>query len=314
MKLFFYSLFIGLISTTCIVGQTTDELYEKSSQLFDNNEYKKALTTINKAIKEAPDQSKLYQLKGNILYMLNEDINEFFSYLSKGVEVEPDSPFPLINRGGYYEQIGQYPNAILDYKDALKITDVDSIKITIYTNLGAAYQKIQKLEVAHDQLMKGYEIDSNDIGILNNLAMCLDNLNQRDEARVYLHRIIAIDSTLIYPYVNLGFQASLNEEFQLALKYLNKANELDPDEPLTLNNRGYVKLKLEDVRGALKDINRSIELRPDNSYAYRNKALIFIEKEESEKICENLYLAKQLGFANYYGEEVNELIKKHCIK
>jgi tetratricopeptide (TPR) repeat protein len=296
------------------MAQNTNDLYTKSNQLYQDGKYKKALPLIDKAIKETPKESKLYALKGQILYEINHDANEFFSYLSKGVEIEPESPEPLMERAYYYEQIGEYPNAILDCNDALKLTTTDSTKVIIYTNLGGAYQKIQKPKIAYMNLLKGYHIDSSHIGVLNNLAMCLDDLGRRDEARKYLLKIIQIDSTFIGAYVNLGFQASLNEEFNLALAYLDKANQLEPEKPFTLNNRGYVKLKLNDLDGALKDINKSIEIDPANSYAYRNRALVYLEKKNLEKSCENLYLAKKKGFSIYHGTEVDELIIKKCIQ
>jgi tetratricopeptide (TPR) repeat protein len=312
-KTFTY-LIVSFFISNSIVAQNSDDLYRKSYELFSDGKYKKALPLIDKALKETPKKSKLYALKGQILYEINNDANEFFSYLSKGVEVEPESPAPLIERGYYYEQIGQYPNAILDYNDALKVTNVDSTKVLIYTNLGGAYQKIQKPKIGHDNLMKGYNLDSNNIGILNNLAMCLDDLNRRNDSKKCLLKVIEIDSTFFGAYVNLGFQASLNQEYELALKYLNKANQLQPEQAFALNNRGHVKLKLNDIDGALKDINQSIKLDPNNSYAYLNRALVYIEKKNVEKSCEDLYLAKKLGFSIYYGPEVDELIKEKCIK
>ena len=313
-KLFVFVTIINLFFIPLIIAQNTNDLYTKSKELFKEGKYKKALPLINKAIKETPKKSELYALKGQILYEINQDLNEFFSYLSKGVEIEPDSPAPLIERAYYYEQIGKYTNAILDYNDALKLANKDSATILIHINLGGVYQKIQKPEIAYDNLLKAYKMDSNHIGVLNNLSMCLDDLGKRNEARKCLLKIIDIDSTFIGAYVNLGFQASLNKEFKEALEYLNKANQLDPNQSITLNNRGYVKLKLNDTEGALKDINQSIKLDPNNSYAYRNRALVFLDKKNLEKSCENLYLAKNRGFSIYYGDEVDELIKKNCIK
>jgi len=296
------------------VAQDATDLYTAGNEWYNKGKYKKALSITDKAIKETPNKSKLYILKGQILYEMNHNTDEFFSYLGKAVEVEPDSPVPLVDRAYYYEQIGQIPNAILDYNDAIKLAKADSSKILIYTNLGGVYQKIQKFDIALENLLKGYEIDSNDIGILNNLAMCLDDLGRRDEATNYMLRIIEIDSTFIGAYINLGFQASLKGEYEKALKYLNKADELKPMEAFTLNNRGYVKLKLNDIKGALKDINNSIKIDPENSYAFRNRALVYLEKKNVEKSCEDLYEAKRLKFSIYFGDEVDSLITKHCIK
>lgn len=295
-------------------AQSDSILFSKSLELFEAEKFKKSLSAINKAIKINNEKSDYYTLKGSILYQINKDIGELFSFLAKAIEVAPKSPTPLLKRALYYEEIQEFQNAILDYNDALKLSVTDSTLIVIYINRGGLFTKIQKPEHAYDDFSKGYLIDSNNIGLLNNFAMCLDDLNLRDEATEKLIRITQIDSTFVPAWVNLGFQASLKEEFQLSLKYLNKANELAPKQPLTLNNRGYAKLKLNDLEGALIDINKSIELDPRNSYAYRNRALLYIEKKDIESTCENLYLAKKHGFALFYGDEVNNLIKKHCIK
>ena len=289
-------------------------LYTKSVKSYDEKKFKKALTYINQAIDKNGSKSTYYSFKGEILYAINHDIDELFSYLTKSVEVEPSSPYPLINRAYFYEQITEIQNAILDYNDALKLAKEDSTIVSIYINRGGLLNKIQKNELAYEDLSKAYQMDSNNIGLLNNYALCLEDLGKKQEAKKTLLRMIEIDSLFVPAWMNLGFQASLRSEFDDALKYLNKADELEPNQPYTLNNRGYVKMKLNDLNGALEDINRSIEIDSQNSYAYRNKALVYIEKEDLDLACENLYLSKKYGFSIYYGNEIEELIKKHCIK
>lgn len=311
-KLFVFT--ISIFFALNFYGQIDLKLYEESSDYYEAGKYKKALNLINKAISHNDKKSDYYILKGEILYEINQDLEEFFGLLSKATMVEPNSPIPLVTRAYYYEQINKYQDAILDYNDALKLAKEDSIILGIYTNRGGLYTKIQKLDLAYEDLQKAKSIDSNNIGMLNNLALCLDDLGKKEEAYKTLLRMIEIDS-LFYPaWINLGFQASLREKYDDALMYLNKADKLKPDEAYTLNNRGYVKFKLNDLDGALKDINRSIELMPSNSYAYRNKALVYLQIGDNQKVCDNLNLAKDYNFSVYYGDEVDELIKTNCLK
>lgn len=280
----------------------------------NKKKHKKALSTIEKAIALNGKKSTYVITKGQILYEINEDIGEFFSYLGKAVKVEPNSAIPLIERAYYYEKINRFQDAIMDYNDAIKLAKVDSVKKTIYINRGGLFTKLQKPELGYADLTKAQEIDSNDVGMLNNLAIALDDLGRKDECFDALKRIVEIDSVFAPAWVNLGFHASLRERYEEALEYLNQADKLSPNEAYTLNNRGYVKFKLKDIKGALNDINKSIELNSNNSYAYRNKALIYLSEKKMDTACENLQLAKDKGFSLYYGEEVNDLIKKHCIK
>ena len=305
---------ILLVINSNINAQKDSVLFHQSIDFYNNDKPKKALSLINDAIK-INDKNANYQiLKGKILYEINKDIGEFFSYLTKGVETEPTSPKPLITRAYYYEQIAKVQDAILDYNDALKLAKEDSVFVQIYINRGGLHTKVQRPDLGYEDLMKAYQLDSTNIGMLNNLAICLDDLGKRKESFEILLKIVEINPDFPPGWVNLGYQASLRENYDDALMYLNKADSLSPNQPFALNNRGYAKYKLKDYKGALKDINRSLEIDPSNSYAYRNKALIYIDKKELDTACENLHLAQKKGFSLYYGEEVNELIKKHCIK
>ncbi|OFY91198.1 MAG: hypothetical protein A3K10_15630 [Bacteroidetes bacterium RIFCSPLOWO2_12_FULL_31_6] len=307
-------LILNLLIINHFKAQNDSILYENSVELYGEKKYKKALIEINKAIGINDKKAIYVSFKGQILFKINKDTDEFFTYLTKATEIEPNSPLPLIERAYYYEKINEYQNAILDYNDALKKENVDSTLISVYVNRGGVLLKLQKPDLAYEDLSKAYKIDSNNMGVLNNLAMCLEDLGKRKESNKLFLKMITIDSLFFPAWMNLGFQASLKGDYVHALAYLNKANELDPNQPYTLNNRGFVKLNIDDIEGALIDINKSLELDPNNSYAYRNKALLYLKKNDIKLVCENLHLAKKYGFTIYFGEEVDKLIKQHCIK
>ncbi|SFW85433.1 tetratricopeptide repeat protein [Chitinophaga sancti] len=94
---------------------------------------------------------------------------------------------------------------------------------------------------------------------------------------------------------------------------LNMVLELSPNDGVAYNNRGYVKYKKNDLKEALKDIERAIKYYPANSYAFRNRALIYFAMKQPDKACVDLQRAIQLGFTPMYGNEVQELLEKHCL-
>jgi Tfp pilus assembly protein PilF len=56
------------------------------------------------------------------------------------------------------------------------------------------------------------------------------------------------------------------------------------------------------------DIEKSLELDGKNSYAYKNLALYYIEMKNTTKALTSLNKAKDLGFKELYGNEVDELL------
>ncbi|NML39719.1 tetratricopeptide repeat protein [Chitinophaga sp. G-6-1-13] len=76
---------------------------------------------------------------------------------------------------------------------------------------------------------------------------------------------------------------------------------------------GHAKYQLKDLKNALKDIQRSVALDPKNSYAYRNRALVYLAMKQPDKACEDLHRAINLGYTTMYGDDVQQLLEKHCI-
>jgi len=105
-------LVLNIGAVNMFIAQNENKHYNKSVELYNAEKYKKSLIEINKAIEQDPNVAQYVSFKGKILYEINEDLAEFFSYLTKAIDIEPNSPIPLINRAYYYEQINEYQDAI----------------------------------------------------------------------------------------------------------------------------------------------------------------------------------------------------------
>jgi tetratricopeptide (TPR) repeat protein len=137
-------------------------------------------------------------------------------------------------------------------------------------------------------------------------------MGQPREAIACLEKAIRMDSTFEGGYGNLAFLYSNLGEYQKALDISNKLLSFKPGEAYALNNRGFIKYKMNDLQGALEDINHSISVLPGNSYAFKNRGLVYMALKRNNDACTDFQKALSLGFAKYYGDEVNELIKTNC--
>ena len=60
-----------------------------------------------------------------------------------------------------------------------------------------------------------------------------------------------------------------------------------------------------------KIINKSITIDPSNSYAFKNRAIVYLAIGKKEAAHEDLIHAVNLGYEDYWGNEVNTLLDEH---
>lgn len=118
-------------------------------------------------------------------------------------------------------------------------------------------------------------------------------------------------------FSTLGYCQILLQKYPEALQNLNKAISLDDKNAYAYSNRALLFLKLENLENAQLDIEQSIKIDNTNPYAYKHKGMIYLELKDSEKACEALNYAKELGYEEFRkgepdSQEVEELIKVNC--
>lgn len=240
------------------------------------------------------------------------DLQHSYLQLSKAIELYPDTSYLYNVRGSLLLSVNEFDAALADYKNQFRLAESDQEFVAARLNIAAAQMSTRKFDSAKVHLEKALEIDSNNVGLLINIASVYSEMGMNDIAIKHLEKAIELDPEFIASTANLGFIHLEIEEYEKALYYFNKVLEMEPDDPYTLNNRGYAKFKLGDLLAALDDINLSIELYPVNPYAYRNRALIYLALKKERLACADLHLALNNNFTVRYGNEVNELIEKHC--
>jgi tetratricopeptide (TPR) repeat protein len=306
-----FLLVIAILFVAISFAQTPAEFYKKADEFYEKEDYQNALTQINKALVSDSLNLDYLLTKANSLLRL-KDYKASFNVFSKAIYYHPTSAVALNQRGLLLQTIQEFEYAIQDYNTALTISNIDSIKLSLYINRGASKIGIREFQGAYDDFTLAYKIDSLNIGVLNNLATVCDEVGRGKETLKYLFKILAIDSSFIGTYVNIGFKYQEDGDHKKAIEYFTKAISMDPEEPLAYSNRSFNYLKTGDLKAALADVDKSIQLYPANSFAFKNRALIYIALKKIDKACADLDEAISLGFTKMYGREVEDLKYKHC--
>jgi len=300
-----------LLNAAILFGQSAEECYKTARKEWVAENSKSALKWIDKAIAADPNNEEYYDCKGLILSEQGEFQKAYDSF-SMGIAINPKASDIYLNRGNLFLSITQFEDAIADFTKASLVADNDTSKYSAIMNRASAKLQIREFESAYDDLMKCYAFDSTDVGTLTNLGAVCDEIGRGDETLKYLLKAVEVDPNFYAAYGNIGFKYQEMGEYQKAIEYCDIVLKFSPDDPIGLNNRSYNKLMLGDVKGAMKDVDKSIKLYPVNSFAYKNRALIHLKNGDTEKACADLLEAIEKGFTETFGQEVNELIEKHC--
>jgi Flp pilus assembly protein TadD len=288
--------------------------YEIGIAFLDNGDYKKAIDFLTKSIEEDPDDSEAYENRSYAYYYLQDDINSLKD-LDKAIELDPNNENALHNRGLYYSTTGDGEAAERDFLAAYNIYN----------------ENIRTLEqLAHLGLYKK-DFDFAEKFVKEILLLDPDNYwGLRDSVDIAFHRkeyerAIALITKVQKLYKGSKTLPNLDKEMYNYLGYIYmKLGELeqsefyyksalteDPEYAYPIDNLGHLEYLRKNYHKAKELINRSIDIDPSNSYAFKSRALVYIAEGNKDAAFEDLKHAETLGFQDYWGEEVEELLKEH---
>jgi tetratricopeptide (TPR) repeat protein len=144
--------------------------------------------------------------------------------VNRAIELAPQSPQGLIERGWIYRGIGQYQQALNDFDHALKLND--SFRAQAYLGRGAICLELGELQMARHSLDEAIRLEPSYayhfhwrgcvraeqkdlVGALDDFNVAI-RLNERDYAHAYWHALVQLDMQNI--------EAALHE-FELLCEY-----------------------------------------------------------------------------------------------
>lgn len=168
---------------------------------------------------------------------------------TKVIANHPNDWYAYIGRGNYYRDSQQYPQAITDYQNALKVAPK---QFENYFNLGDLQHALGKSTEAIETYSKAIQLNPN----------------------------------YSQAYANRGQFYSETNQVQKALNDFNQALALDPENYLGYNNRGNLYLAMGQTEQSISDFSRCLEIQPDFEQAWFNRATAQINTNPKQAIAD----------------------------
>jgi tetratricopeptide (TPR) repeat protein len=284
--------------------------FNQAQEKYEGKKYSDAVSILDKLILKNDKDTQSYFLRARCSFELKRVQNAYNDF-TKYIEFDPSNALAYLYRGKILEGTDQYFDAINDYNAAIKYGK-DTVLTSGYFHRGSCYLSVNNKKQAYNDLLVSYQRNPTDKYIRLNYGTVLCQLDSVEHGIGIFKQLLMEDKNDYIACQNIGYFSMNKEEYDTALVYFNRTLEINPKMGLTYNNRGFLKYKMGNNQEALKDVNTSLKLDKTNSFAYKNRALISIAEGKTEEACDDLIKARSLGFADKYGNEVNQLIQQNC--
>lgn len=276
---------------------------KKALRLLENKQYLEAELVFEKLIKLNPNSIDTLCGIACCKYELN-DIDQALQYINLSLELSPENSVLIFNKILFLRKDQQIDEALELSKSLLEKEESVPDHLKIYYELNF---KIKNYQEALKIAKKLLDISEDKVEALFYVADCYSRLEQPKKTIAVYEKILIYEPENYIAFNNLGYNRIKTKEFQQAIIDLDKAIEIN-EFAFVYNNRGFANLKLGNYELGLEDINLSLEIDNQNSYAFKNRAIYYMMTGDNQAALKDLLIAKELGYQELYGNEVDNLI------
>jgi tetratricopeptide (TPR) repeat protein len=290
------------------ITKSAVELKKIGIGFLDNQIYHQAIDFLSRSILLDKNDPESFDLRGVAFFRIFK-IDNAISDLKTAIQIDPEYYFAYAHLGEIVTGMEDFNAAEGYYEEALKL---NAVSIEYLSFLALAKSRLRKLDEALalcNTILKIEPKDAWTLGLAGETYIDKKMYREALNCFVPLLEIEPSNTDNFNHYQYLGYIYSKLGIMDLARKNLDIAMHLNPDHAYSYNNLGYIFYTEKNYTEALRLINQSLTLDASNAYAYKNRALVHLDKKDIEKAKEDLYMAKELGFTDLYGDEVDELLR-----
>lgn len=228
----------------------------------EREDYKRALSHINRSLKLEPKNVKFLDFRAEVKIRMNNYKSAIVD-LNIVEEIAPNDVLHFVERGTAYHKLGEFNKAIGDYESALKLKPNE---IGVLMLMAASLQAQKDYSRAIKSLVEVWKMDTSRIEVLIHIADCYMVQEKYEVAIHYYDLYIKRDQTAHTPYrkrADAYFHRSMYSE---AISDYSIVLKKHPEHPIAFNNRGMSLYHVGDKSEGCKDLQKAHDLGYSQSY------------------------------------------------
>lgn len=237
------------------------------------------------------------QMVGAFATALGADRDESLEDVQRSAEANPNDAEIQIRLGGRYLR---EEDAVAAREVFLAVLARDNRNLPARLGLACAFDALNQLEVALEQLRIAQKADPANPAILFCLGYCHERGGAEEQAISYYQDAINVCPTLRNAHERLAAIYLKNDETNLAVHHYVRLCELDPHEIDLHLTLAALLLKSGDHDGAIQSYEHALSLEPDNWEAHSDTVSAYEESGLIREAIEHLHKMIDNGadFAN----------------
>jgi tetratricopeptide (TPR) repeat protein len=250
-----------------------------------------ASAILDRLLQEDSDNPDLL-LKSSLIWSERKEFARAIEPLRKIMAMRPQSLELTLYLASLYEEMADYPNALLTYQEALQ---KEGDLYPVHLRLGALYfYHLKKMPEALSEGERAKAIDPKRPEAYLFTGLILHELERFEEAAEVLEEGVETAPTRVDLHFHLGVAYDKLGRFEALVREMERTIALDPSHAMALNYLGYTYAD----QGVHLDeaallINRALALRPDDGYIMDSLGWVYYKQG---KVKEGLaWIQKAVG-------------------
>jgi tetratricopeptide (TPR) repeat protein len=266
-----------------------------AAQMFFNDMFDEARTTVAHALELNPDDAELLAIKGYIL-LSEGTYEEALRVFDESLSHAPDNATTLGMKGQTLALLSRETEALECLHRAIELNGSEPL---LFFLLGAVLRSLGRYEEALVPLDKAVKLAPDNVQALVFSGSVLHELHHNDRARELLERAVDLDravgvATSGHTFMTLGETLVELGQHEEALRAFDQALALSPNDP------GLVIAKAQSLRllgrgaEAVQLLKLLVESNPESAFAYARLADVLYASRNYEEALKNVETALEL--------------------
>jgi len=256
-----------------------------------NNVWKTQITMWEDVIRKSPQKLRGYLNLGKA-YLDSQDYRLAMTYLNKSIHLKPDNYDSFNFRGLLLYQQGLYSMAIDDFTRAMTINPIQSAALV---NRGNVYRKTGQYALALADVNNAINLNPNDYRIYINRGNIYAKMKMYDKALEDFRKVIKLQPYYLDVYKNIGNVYEFQGKFDLALAEYNKVLEYAPKDMDVHIFKGTIYSRQNKIQEAVDSFGMALEINPQRGDVYYKRSFLHYVRQEYEQAYDDIIRAQYLG-------------------